>query len=52
MRFGDVQDISRKEAGTEIKDKALRCLEKQMRWISALSREHRLATIKGVTFMV
>ena len=52
MRFGDVQDTSRKEAGKEIKDMAIRCLEKQMRRISDLNRKHRLATINGVIFTI
>ncbi|MCR5331823.1 MAG: hypothetical protein K6E62_11665 [Lachnospiraceae bacterium] len=52
MRFGDVQDTSRKEAKTEIREMALRCLEKQMRWISELRKELRLATINGITFTV
>ena len=50
MRFGDVQDTSRKEAKTEIKEMALRRMEKQMRWISALGRRNRLATVNGVAF--
>ncbi len=43
---------NRKEAGKEIKDMAIRCLERQMRRISDLNRNHRLATINGVIFTV
>jgi hypothetical protein len=52
MRFGDVQDISRKETGREKGKKVMLCLEKQMRRISMVNRERRLATVYGVTFTV
>ncbi len=50
MRFGDVQDIRKKERKQDERREFTDRLIKQLERLSFISRDHKLATVNGITF--